>query len=129
MNVNDVKQLKEYYETQLQTKLSALLGLQPESIYADWSLERTVITIETINQNILANYIFEYDGANFMIRSSAYQVVANNSNRTIGIVASTATINLNTIHAIFDIVVEVINSAINEDQNDQNDDAAEPSED
>lgn len=127
MNVNDVKQLKEHYESQLQTKLSALLGLQVESIYADWSLEKTVITIETNNQNILANYVFEYDGTNFVIHSSAYQVVANNNNAPIGIVASTATISLNTIHAIFDIVVEVINSAINEDTCDTSD-TAEPSE-
>jgi hypothetical protein len=126
MNVNDVKQLKEHYESQLQTKLSALLGLQVESIYADWSLEKTVITIETNNQNILANYVFEYDGTNFIIHSSAYRIVAKN-NAPIGIVASTATISLNTIHAIFDIVVEVINSAINEDTCDTSD-VAEPSE-
>jgi restriction endonuclease len=123
MNVNDVKQLKQHYETQLQTKLSALLGLQAESIHAEWSLEKTIITIKTNNQNTLVDYIFEYDGTNFVIRSSAYQVVAKN-NVLIGVVASVATIDLNTIHAIFDTVVEVINSAINED----NCDAAEPCE-
>ena len=65
----------------------------------------------------------EYDGTNFVIHSSAYQVVTKN-NIPIGVVANFATISLNTIHTIFDIVVEVINSAVNEDQSD----AAESSE-
>lgn len=123
MNVNDVKQLKEYYEAQLQTKLSELLSLTKESVDVNWSLEKTTIAIGMSSNNMVTNYFFEYDGTNFIIHSSAHQIIIKN-NIPVGIITSTATIDLNTIHAIFDTVVEVINSAINED----NCDAAESSE-
>lgn len=123
MNVNDVKQLKQHYETQLQSKLAQLLSLQPQSINVDWSLEKTVVAVATSQQNTFVDFVFEYDGTEFTIHSSAYQVATRN-NMPIGVVVNTATINLNTIHAIFDTIVEVISSSINEDQCD----AAESSE-
>lgn len=124
MNVNDVKQLKQHYETQLQSKLANLLTLQPQSIKVDWTLEKTVVTITTSQQNTFVDFIFEYDSTEFTIHSSSYQVATRN-NMPVGIIANTATINLNTIHAIFDTIIEVISSSINEDESDR----AESSED
>lgn len=118
MNVNDIKQLKQYYEAQLQSKLASLLNLQPQSIKADWTLEKTVVAITTNQQNTFVDFIFEYNGTEFTIHSAAYQVATRN-NMPIGIMVNAATITLNTIQAVFDTIIEVISSSINEDECDR----------
>lgn len=117
MNINDVKQLKTYYETELKNRISKLLGLNSEAITTDWTLERTIISVSVSQQNTITNFSFEYNGTDSIIRTTSYQAVAQN-NIIVGIIAGGATISLNTIHAIFDTVVEVLNTSINKNDGD-----------
>ena len=117
MNINDVKELKKHYEDSLKTRISALIGIPVEAIFVDWSLEKTILKVNANQQDTYTMFVFEYDGTDFVIHTSSYQVVTQN-NMPIGVVASTATISLNTIHAIFDTIIEVLNTAINEDKGD-----------
>lgn len=117
MNINDVKQLKTYYETELKNRIAKLLGLNSETITTDWTLERTIISVSASQQNTITNFSFEYNGTDFIIRTTSYQAVAQN-NIIVGIIAGSATISLNTIHAIFDTVVEVLNTSINKNDSD-----------
>lgn len=125
MNINDVKQLKETYEEQLKTRISGLIGLPVEAISADWSLEKTVLKIDVNQQNTITTFAFEYDGTDFVLHTSSYQMVAQND-ILIGVIASVATISLNTIHAIFDTVVDVLNTSINEDKSEEDKSEEEP---
>ena len=117
MNSNDVKQLKLHYETQLQEKLSKTLNLRPEAINANWTLNSTVVSIVINQATVLTNFVFEYVDDNLIIHTSSYEIMSYNGVPK-GIVANSATIGLNTIHDIFDIIKEVLDSAINEDTND-----------
>lgn len=118
MNINDVKQLKQYYESQLQTKVASLLGLAAEAIKAEWSLEQTILTVSANQQNnIITTFVFEYNGVDFIIHTSSYQIIVQD-NMPSGIIAGNATIGLNTIHAIFDIVVDVLNGSTDEHSSD-----------
>ena len=118
MNINDVKELKQYYESQLQTKVASLLGLAAEAIKVQWSLEQTILTV-TINQqnNVITTFVFEYNGVDFIIHTSSYQMIAQDSVPN-GIIVGRATISLNTIHAIFDTFIEVLNDSTDEDTSD-----------
>lgn len=125
MNINDVKELKATYEEQLKTRISGLIGLPVEAISADWSLEKTILRIDVNQQNTITTFAFEYDGEDFVLHTSSYQMVAQND-ALIGIIASVATISLNTIHAIFDTVVDVLNTSINEDKSEEDISEEEP---
>ena len=107
MNINDVKQLKQHYQTNLIDKISTLLSISRDNVMADWSLDTTVINVSVSNQNTITNFTFEYKDNNFLIHSSAYKVVAQGS-VPIGIIAESTTIELETIHQIFDIIVDVL---------------------
>lgn len=117
MNINDVKELKQKYQQELVERVAGLLGLSAESVMADWSLERTMVSVKLVNNNTITNFVFDWDGAEFVIHTSSYQL-AMQGDLPIGITASSAAISLNTIHAIFDAVVDVLNGSTDEDASD-----------
>ena len=118
MNINDVKELKTHYETALVERMAKVLNISADAIRADWSLERTIITVNVVNQSNITTFAFEYNGTELFVHSACRQVMEQNG-AVMGIAIGTATITLNTIHAIFDTIIEVLNSAINEDDCDK----------
>lgn len=126
MNINDVKDLKQYYEQTLATALIKLLGLNKEedTISVNWTLERTNIKITTVSNNTVTIFDFNYDGTDFIISHSSRQVIMNGQVVS-GVIAATSSISLNVIHSIFDVVVSVLNSSINEDNSEPDSDKGE----
>ena len=113
MNVNDVKELKRKYETSLITNIAKILSLSTDAITAEWSLERTIVNVQLNKQNIVTNFVFDWDGTEFIMHNSSYQIVTQGK-MPIGVVANSAAISLNTIHAIFDTIIDVLNSSTDE---------------
>lgn len=117
MNINDVKDLKQYYEKTIVTELAKAIGINEDMVTANWTLENTTVNIMLNQENTITSFTFDYDGTEFIIHTSAYSIIAN-QNVPIGIVNESATISLNTIQLIFDTIVDTLTKSINEDKGD-----------
>ena len=115
MNAHDVIELKKAYEEAIVEQIATTLKVPQQQVAANWSLEQTIVDLRLFdNNNNITNFHFQYTDDNFIISTSSYQAVVSGE-MVVGIVASTATVNLYTLEAIRTIISKVVNSGVNED--------------
>ena len=117
MNINDVKELKQKYQQELVKRIANMLNLSVENIAAEWSLERTIVSVKLINDSTITNFIFDWNGTEFIIHTSSYQI-SMQGELPIGITIGSAAISLNTINAVFDAIIDVLNNSTDEHASD-----------
>ena len=115
MNVNDVKQLKQHYENLLIERTAEIFKIDKKQVNANWDLQQTDVMISLSANNKISRYIFTYSDSNFIITAGSHQIITE-QNIPVGVIAATSTIDLTSIEAIRDIIVETINKPINEDK-------------
>ena len=122
MNLQNLKELKQYYETQLIDTLSSVLKADRANFAAEWSINRAVVYFTMVDGNMISNYQFIYTDT-LIISAQTHEMIMNGTKQVHGIISTPTIIDMPTMNIINNIFETILNSEMP-----TNDDAAQEAE-
>lgn len=110
MNKELILEMKNAYESKLNTELASALNIDAKDIVVDWSLDQTVINITRVYDTTTNIYTLTAKDNNVLLTMLGYKIYKAANGATIAYEAIPMSINMSTFSALDSIIMNILNS-------------------